>query len=108
MCKGRGVPGSSTTSSGNRGRRATKSPISRARRTERAVRLYDICNLVLPGSRLDLPRRGGYNPSMELVGQVVVVTGASMGIGEAIAQGLADQGARVTLPSRDAATPAPE
>src|SRR5450631_3152450 len=103
MCKGRGVPGSSTTSSGNRGRRATKSPISRARRTERAVRLYAIRHLVLRGTRLDLPRRGGYNPSMELVGQVVVVTGASMGIGEAIAKVFAEEGASVVLLSRDAA-----
>src|ERR1022692_56624 len=40
---------------------------------------------------------------MELSGKVVVVTGASMGIGEAIAQSFADQGASVVLLSRDAA-----
>jgi short-subunit dehydrogenase len=39
---------------------------------------------------------------MELSGKVVVVTGASMGIGEAIAQIFADQGASVVMLSRDA------
>lgn len=39
---------------------------------------------------------------MELQGKVVVVTGASMGIGEAIAKLFADQGASVVLLSRDA------
>jgi short-subunit dehydrogenase len=42
-----------------------------------------------------------YNASMELSGKVVVVTGASMGIGEAIAQVFARQGASVVLLSRD-------
>jgi short-subunit dehydrogenase len=54
------------------------------------------------GSHLDLPRCGEYNPSMELEGKVVVVTGASMGIGEAIAKIFASQGASVVLLSRDA------
>ncbi|HUA13787.1 MAG TPA: SDR family NAD(P)-dependent oxidoreductase [Verrucomicrobiae bacterium] len=40
---------------------------------------------------------------MELAGQVVVVTGASMGIGEAIAKVFVDEGASVVLLSRDAA-----
>jgi short-subunit dehydrogenase len=40
---------------------------------------------------------------MELTGKVVVVTGASMGIGEAIAKVFADEGASVVLLSRDAA-----
>jgi short-subunit dehydrogenase len=40
---------------------------------------------------------------MELSGKVVAVTGASMGIGEAIAKVFADQGASVVLLSRDAA-----
>jgi short-subunit dehydrogenase len=40
---------------------------------------------------------------MELAGKVVVVTGASMGIGEAIAKAFAQQGASVVLLSRDAA-----
>ena len=53
-------------------------------------------------SRLDLPGRGEYNPNMELVGKVVVVTGASMGIGEAIAKLFAREGASVVLLSRDA------
>jgi short-subunit dehydrogenase len=39
---------------------------------------------------------------MEMDGKVVVVTGASMGIGEAIAKIFADQGAGVVLLSRDA------
>jgi len=41
--------------------------------------------------------------SKELSGKVVVVTGASMGIGEAIARIFADYGANVVLLSRDAA-----
>ncbi len=40
---------------------------------------------------------------MELEGKVVVVTGASMGIGEAIAKVFAEAGASVVLLSRDAA-----
>ena len=51
---------------------------------------------------LDLPVRGEYNASMELEGKVVVVTGASMGIGEAIAKIFVEQGASVVLLSRDA------
>src|ERR1700734_4240454 len=39
---------------------------------------------------------------MELAGKIMVVTGASMGIGEAIAKIFADQGASVVLLSRDA------
>src|SRR5450759_5803551 len=39
---------------------------------------------------------------MEMAGKVVVVTGASMGIGEAIAKVFADEGASVVLLSRDA------
>jgi short-subunit dehydrogenase len=39
---------------------------------------------------------------MEMDGKVVVVTGASMGIGEAIAKVFADEGASVALLSRDA------
>ena len=44
---------------------------------------------------------GGYKPNMELDGKVVVVTGASMGIGEAIAKVFAEAGASVVLLSRD-------
>src|SRR5258706_4768319 len=39
---------------------------------------------------------------MELSGKVVVVTGASMGIGEAVAKIFADHGASVVMLSRDA------
>src|SRR5581483_5631818 len=39
---------------------------------------------------------------MEISGKVVVVTGASMGIGEEIAKVFAEQGAKVVLLSRDA------
>jgi short-subunit dehydrogenase len=40
---------------------------------------------------------------MDLAGKIVVVTGASMGIGEAIAKIFADHGASVVMLSRDAA-----
>jgi short-subunit dehydrogenase len=40
---------------------------------------------------------------MEMEGKVVVITGASMGIGEAIAKVFANRGARVVMLSRDAA-----
>ena len=43
-----------------------------------------------------------YKRSMELAGKVVVVTGGSMGIGEAIAKVFVDAGASVVLVSRDA------
>ena len=39
---------------------------------------------------------------MELAGKIAVVTGASMGIGEAIAKSFADHGASVVMLSRDA------
>jgi short-subunit dehydrogenase len=42
------------------------------------------------------------SPEMEIAGKVVVVTGASMGIGEAIAKAFVDQGASVVFLSRDA------
>src|SRR3984957_18940897 len=44
----------------------------------------------------------GLEGKMELAGKVVVITGASMGIGEAIAKGFADRGASVVMLSRDA------
>jgi short-subunit dehydrogenase len=51
---------------------------------------------------LDLSRGSEYKPSMELQGIIVVITGASMGIGEAIAKIFAEQGASIVLLSRDA------
>ncbi|HXC43144.1 MAG TPA: SDR family NAD(P)-dependent oxidoreductase [Candidatus Dormibacteraeota bacterium] len=39
---------------------------------------------------------------MDLAGKIVVITGASMGIGEAIAKIFADQGASIVMLSRDA------
>src|SRR5580704_383442 len=39
---------------------------------------------------------------MELAGKIAVVTGASMGIGEAIAKSFVDHGASVVMLSRDA------
>jgi short-subunit dehydrogenase len=50
---------------------------------------------------LDFIAHAEYNASMELTGKVVVVTGASMGIGEAIARLFVQQGASVVLLSRD-------
>jgi short-subunit dehydrogenase len=50
---------------------------------------------------LDFVDGAEYNASMELPGKVVVITGASMGIGEAIAKLFAQQGASVVLLSRD-------
>src|SRR5262249_51624237 len=55
----------------------------------------------LCGGYLDFIPADEYNPSMELTGKVVVVTGAWMGIGEAIAASFARQGASVVLLSRD-------
>jgi short-subunit dehydrogenase len=52
---------------------------------------------------LDFIAGAEYNASMELPGKVVVVTGASMGIGEAIARLFAGQGASAVLLSRDSA-----
>ena len=39
---------------------------------------------------------------MELTGKIAVITGASMGIGEALANAILEKGARVVLLSRDA------
>src|SRR5205823_14141174 len=60
-------------------------------------------------TRLDLNCRAGYKPGMasselahnSLAGKVAVVTGASMGIGEAIAKIFAQHGSQVVLLSRD-------
>lgn len=47
--------------------------------------------------------RDDKNPSMQLGGKVAVITGASMGIGEAVGSLFVRQGASVVLSSRDAA-----
>ena len=54
-------------------------------------------------AHLDLPRRTDYNAFMQLADKVVVITGASMGIGEALAKLFADEGASVVMLSRDSA-----
>ena len=51
---------------------------------------------------MTLPRREAYKHGMQLSGKVAVITGASMGIGEAIAKLFADEDASVVLLSRDA------
>src|ERR1039458_5698061 len=107
MCKGRGVPGNSTTSSGNRGIRAAKrSPGERADLRNNDLRK----NESVQNQRadpdctpaLDFTSCRGIKARMELAGKIVVVTGASMGIGEAIAKIFADRGSSVVMLSRDA------
>src|ERR1700683_2129343 len=114
MCSGNGTPGRSTSSSGKMGNcefTTTASP---------CTRFYAIREFPVPGSprnhcdAMRLPLRTEnprpltcFSPrdrsvGMEMDGKVVVVTGASMGIGEAIAQVFVDAGARVVLLSRDA------
>lgn len=51
--------------------------------------------------RLDFVSARDYKHVMEITGKVVVVTGASMGIGEALARAFVDRDARVVLLSRD-------
>lgn len=66
-----------------------------------AIRTRQCDSTTLCRGDLDFGSSDKYNASMELHGKVVVVTGASMGIGEAIAKIFAEQGASVVLLSRD-------
>src|SRR5260370_39155343 len=52
---------------------------------------------------LDFHPPSQYNACMKLQGKVAVITGASMGIGEAMAQLFFNEGAKVVLCSRDLA-----
>lgn len=54
-----------------------------------------------PSSQVDASGPFQYKRSMKLDGKVVVVTGGSMGIGEAIAAKFASEGAAVVVASRD-------
>lgn len=54
-----------------------------------------------PSSQVDASGPFQYKRCMKLEGKVAVVTGGSMGIGEAIAAKLADEGATVVIASRD-------
>ncbi len=63
------------------------------------VQVLDCTTRPIP--QLDSTPRLEYNANMNLAGKVVVVTGASMGIGEAIAKIFVEQGASVALLSRD-------
>src|SRR6202021_991923 len=93
MCKGSGVPGNSTTSSGNKGIRASKqSPAARGQ----LPRCPDCI------AALDFTSRRGIKARMDLAGKIAVVTGASMGLGGALARIFSDHGAYVVLLSRDA------
>src|SRR3954469_21565984 len=57
----------------------------------------------MKGELLDFHSRSNYNARMDLTGKVVVITGASMGIGEAIAKEFVERGASVVFSSRDLA-----
>src|SRR5215467_12968594 len=99
MCRGKGTPGSSTRSRGNRDSSAlTIFPYGQIE--------YPL--LINSTPCLDMLGSARYKPGMafdqgvrQLAGKVAVITGASMGIGEAMAKLFADQGARVVLLSRD-------
>src|SRR5919197_6146724 len=81
MCSGMGVPGKSTVSSGNSG-------------TKTLTR--GIVNL-----RLTCRPQPNTSCSMDLRDKVVVVTGASMGIGEALARAFLRGDCKVVLSARD-------
>ncbi len=88
-----------------RGQMASRQPARRNDAAQNPPIVRQECKIVRhrPPRILTCRVAEGYNASMELVGKVVVVTGASMGIGEAIAKVFAEEGASVILLSRDAA-----
>src|SRR5574337_187021 len=102
MWSGKGVSGNRTTSSGNRGSRGLGKtpPPSRRPATGGPSRFYSADLTSLRTSRYKQRMASGKN--VDLTGRVVVVTGASMGIGEALARIFAAHGASVVLSSRDA------
>src|ERR1700722_1389436 len=110
MCKGSGEPGNKTRSSGKMGSsELTPSPVSHnftlatplsllsKKRTEADFPQTWESRIL----RLTRSRSNDKRIAMDMDGKVVVVTGASMGIGEAIAKIFAAQGASVVLLSRD-------
>src|ERR1700722_14463464 len=108
MCNGSGTPGNRTRSSGKIGRSeltaypvgdnfTLATPLSRF-----ASRSFMPRILRLTSSRLSDKRIAMDMDGKVMDGKVVVVTGASMGIGESIAKVFADHGASVVLLSRDA------
>src|SRR5438876_2363423 len=86
MCSGSGAAGNSTTSSGNKGSRLIPAIVP-----------------AQPPCGLTATPPGFTSTRMQLNGRIAVVTGGSMGIGEAIATAFADRGASVVVTSRDVA-----
>src|SRR3954465_6939602 len=70
----------------------------------RIIRAQKLCRFSpMRSEALDFHTRSNYKRIMDLTGKVVVITGASMGIGEAIAKEFVERGASVVFSSRDLA-----